>query len=272
MGIKLVSWDDGTRELVVYYPGSVLAAFFKDYIDRNGQNINPNKPVSQQQFFSDYFVAGARKKSEDADTALVEKLDVVQLNNKRDITISSISGRWETKIAGQEAVLGQALRQKREAHGSPQAEAAAKTAEAAEATLATMLSDKAEELAAASRRWDGLVEKRTAFDAKVAAARAKAQAAVEVGQQRKAAKTAASEEFARQQLASAQAMGAAAGDTESAAEPATAPNPAPPAAPAPAAAVQAAAPPAAAAAPAAAAGPSNATTAAISALLAQRIA
>ena len=65
----------------------------------------------------------ARKKSEDADTALVEKLDVVQLNNKRDITISSISGRWETKIAGQEAVLGQALRQKREAHGSPQAEA-----------------------------------------------------------------------------------------------------------------------------------------------------
>ena len=198
MGIKLVSWDDGTRELVVYYPGSVLAAFFKDYIDRNGQNINPNKPVSQQQFFSDYFVAGARKKSEDADTALVEKLDVVQLNNKRDITISSISGRWETKIAGQEAVLGQAHRQKREAHGSPQAEAAAKTAEAAEATLATMLSDKAEELAAASRRWDGLVKKRTAFDAKVAAARAKAQAAVEVGQQRKAAKTAASEEFARQ--------------------------------------------------------------------------
>ena len=120
----------------------------------------------------------------------------------------------------------------------------------AEATLATMLSDKAEELAAASRRWDGLVKKRTAFDDKVAAARAKAQAAVEVGQQRKAAKTAASEEFARQQLASAQAMGAAAGDTESAAEPATAPNPAPPAAPAPAAAVQAAAPPAAAAAPA----------------------
>ena len=137
---------------------------------------------------------------------------------------------------------------------------------------ATPTSDKAEELAAASRRWDGLVKKRTAFDDKVAAARAKAQAAVEVGQQRKAAKTAASEEFARQQLASAQAMGAAAGDTESAAEPATAPNPAPPAAPAPAAAVQAAAPPAAAAAPAAAAGPSNATTAAISALLAQRIA
>ena len=41
MGIKLVSWDDATRELVVYYPGSVLAAFFKDYIDHNGQNINP---------------------------------------------------------------------------------------------------------------------------------------------------------------------------------------------------------------------------------------
>eukprot|EP00315_Gephyrocapsa_oceanica_P000143 CAMPEP_0185333594 /NCGR_PEP_ID=MMETSP1363-20130426/83678_1 /TAXON_ID=38817 /ORGANISM="Gephyrocapsa oceanica, Strain RCC1303" /LENGTH=76 /DNA_ID=CAMNT_0027932537 /DNA_START=36 /DNA_END=262 /DNA_ORIENTATION=- len=72
-----------------------------------------------------------------------------------------------------------------------------------------MLSDKEEELAAASRRWDGLVKKRTALEDKVAAARAKAQAAVEVGQQRKAAKTAASEEFARQQLASAQAMAAA---------------------------------------------------------------
>ena len=64
--------------------------------------------------------------------------------------------------------------------------------------LVLTLADKAEELAAASRRWDGLVKKRTAFDAKVAAARAKAQAAVEVGQQRKAAKTAASDEFARQ--------------------------------------------------------------------------
>ena len=95
LGIEFESYSPEMRELTVFYTGEMLKRHFETYMDGQGKNFNPDKPIIPAVFWGDQIVGKAFKASRDKEGELIRKhgVDAMKLmgENHMGKTIASFT-------------------------------------------------------------------------------------------------------------------------------------------------------------------------------------
>ena len=168
------SYDREESTATITFSGETLASFFKVYLDKRGNKLNPAAPVKQQQFFGAEFMSkiyrAAPKKTRD----LVQKNTVVQLEQLKAKEFARVEAAYQTRIDKLEGEIGKheaAIRRlRREACDEAKEEAAMimRHKEGAEKLLDAEEAKKKLEKDALKMLWDDHIEKRRLYDSEVA--------------------------------------------------------------------------------------------------------
>ena len=230
MKIKLLSIDRNQKlQIKLHFSGEACKHLFSvEESSSKNKPIKWSKPITYQHFWGTPFVATAFRDSQDKETELVARLDVVQMKSKRDAEKSALEQRQNTVLqARQDDVCSAICSASALPATSPLKATMDHAVMEAQQVLQVAHAHAAEAQEKLDNLWLGRLRRRGEFDAQRAAKRKSAHEAVESGKTRKKDNLEAVEGMGASALARATRFGASASPNTPAPAPAPAATPQP---------------------------------------------
>ena len=185
MGIKVLHIDPDIRlQIKLHFSGAACKRFFES--EEKEKSLNMATPITYQHFWGKHFVSAAFHDSQDKETELVQRLDVVQMKSKRDAESTSLAlKQQQTLEARQDDVCTAICSAAALPANSPVHHAMDRAVQVAQLQLQLAHTAAAKAQEKLDEVWTVRIRKREEFDAQRAAKRKAAQEAVDKSRARK---------------------------------------------------------------------------------------